>query len=220
MRVEKGAVSLPQRMALLAAKAAGELLLLCPRAVLEFKEVQPVEEEEPGEEEAGEEEAGAEGGGAAARRQEADAYRHHEALRGAWDRQMRQAFSGSEDVRRHVKDRLLLVQARHGLRLLPAILSMAMVSRAIVSMGTACYLATVRIAIVSRARGCCSCRRVRSTRPHPWRMRFCTAPPSSSWATSHHQVCHAGLQPRTSRPQAGSQAGLLLTRARLGLGSG
>ena len=53
VRVEKGAASLPQRMALLAAKAAGELLLLCPRAVLEFAEVEP-------EEEAGEEEEGAE----------------------------------------------------------------------------------------------------------------------------------------------------------------
>ena len=111
VRVEKGAASLPQRMALLAAKAAGELLLLCPRAVLEFAEVEP--EEEAGVEEEGAEGGGAavEGGGGAARRHEADAYRHHEALRGAWDRQMRQAFSGSEDVRRHVKDRLLLVQA-------------------------------------------------------------------------------------------------------------
>ena len=107
MRVGEVAASLPQRMAQLAAKAAGELLLLCPRAVLEFEEVEPEVEPEVG---AGAEEEGAEGGGAAARRHEADAYRHHEAARGAWDRQMRGAFSGSEDVRRHVKDRLLLVQ--------------------------------------------------------------------------------------------------------------
>ena len=106
MRVGEVAASLPQRMAQLAAKAAGELLLLCPRAVLEFEEVEPEVEPEVG---AGAEEEGAEGGGAAARRH-ADAYRHHEAARGAWDRQMRGAFSGSEDVRRHVKDRLLLVQ--------------------------------------------------------------------------------------------------------------
>ena len=97
-------------MAQLAAKAAGELLLLCPRAVLEFEEVEPeVGAEVEPEVGAGAEEEGAEGGGAAARRH-ADAYRHHEAARGAWDRQMRGAFSGSEDVRRHVKDRLLLVQ--------------------------------------------------------------------------------------------------------------
>ena len=115
MRVGKGAASLPQRMAQLAAKAAGELLLLCPRAVLEFEEVEAEvgagAEEEEG---AGGGGAAVEGGGAAARRHEAAAYRHHEAVRGAWDRQMRQAFSGSEDVRRHVKDRLLLVQAGEG----------------------------------------------------------------------------------------------------------
>ena len=42
---------------------------------------------------------------------EGDAPKHHEALPGAWDRQMRAAFSGSGDVRCHAKDRLLLVQA-------------------------------------------------------------------------------------------------------------
>ena len=113
---------MPQRMALLAARAAGDLLLMCPRAVLEFAELQPAEgEAAEGEaaEGAAAEGAAAEGaaGGGAEAAGEADAYRHHEALRGPWDRQMRSVFSGAADVRRHAKDRLLLVQARPTLAL-------------------------------------------------------------------------------------------------------
>ena len=89
VRVEAAPPSLAQRMAILAAHATGDLLLLCPRAILGFREEEP--EPRPAE--------------------EGDAPKHHEALPGAWDRQMRAAFGGSGDARRHAKDRLLLVQA-------------------------------------------------------------------------------------------------------------
>ena len=90
-------------MQLLAARAAGELLLLCPRAILAFDEVDDGD---------GQERTGGDDG--AARPQ------HLEPLRGPWDRQMRMAFSGNGDVRRFARDRLLLVQAAPRDRARPA----------------------------------------------------------------------------------------------------
>ena len=99
VHVEAAPPSLAQRMATLAAQARGDLLLLCPRAILGFREEEPQPRPPDG------------GGGGGGGEGEGDAPKHHEALPGAWDRQMRAAFSGSGDVRRHAKDRLLLVQA-------------------------------------------------------------------------------------------------------------